>query len=221
MEKLKYTSDTLFNGHKQLLLEMVDDRLHIVYGVLFSDVESERLLSPRETKHYLKLIDDLHIESWQEADPGGKMNHIGWEVEYDDVIHQGEHVYPVNYEKMLDLLDMLVPEAHLVNHDEIQEAVITIGDEILLVNRHYQNVSYRSPSRSFTITDSDLVSHLLSCISHYENQKKSARTVLTINVTKRDGTSTVQYLEDRRVAHLRHEIAVLFQSNINKYIFKV
>lgn len=221
MEKLKYTSDTLFDGHKQLLLEMVDDRLHIVYGVLFSDVESERLLSPRETKHYLQQLDDLHIESWQEADPGGQMDHTCWEVEYDDVIHQGQHVYPVNYEKMLDLLDMLVPEAHLVNHDEIQEAVITINDEILLVNRHYQNVSYQSPSRSFSINDSDLVSHLLSCISHYENQHKSEKAVLTINVTKRDGSSTVQYLENKRVAHLRHEIAVLFQSNINKYILKV
>lgn len=220
MEKLKYTSDSLFNGRKQLLLEMVDDRLHIVYGILFSDVESERLLSPRETKHYLKLINDLHIESWQQRDPGGKMDHICWEVEYDEVLHQGQRVYPVNYEKMLDLLDMLVPEAHLVNHDEIQEAVITIGNEVLLVNRHYQNVSYESPNRSFTITDGDLVSHLLSCISHYENQKKSEKAVLTINVTRRDGISTTQYLEAKRVARLRREIAVLFQSNINKYILK-
>ena len=221
MEKLKFTSDSFFNGRKQLLLEMVDERLHIVYGTLFTDIESERLLSPKETKQYVHRIDDLHIETWPVASENDDLTHISWEVDYDDVIHHGHYVYPASYDLFLDILDTLIPEAHLIDREQIQEAIIYCGKEILFMNRHFRQIQYTSPNRQFTIIDQELVDDLLKCIAHYDDQTNDDQEKIRIDVTRRNRTTTLYQLSRRRAISLREEIGSLFQAQFNKHTFQV
>lgn len=219
MEKLKFTSDAFFNGHKQLLLEMVDDRLHIVYGNLFTDIESERLLSPKETKYYVDHINDLHIELWDETSPSDELDHISWEVEYDGTVHKGHHVHPDNYELFLDVLDQLVPEAKLVDHDEIIEAVIGFKQESLMINRHFHHVSYLSKLSQFDVTDERLVDRLMACLTRFQSDDE--QWVMAIEATRRGGQTTVYHLDRLKAAGIRKEIASLLESGFNHNAFQM
>ena len=120
METLKFKTTQFQDPDNEILLEMIGDRLHIVYGKLFDQIEVERLLSPKETRHELARLDDLHIENWQDHYEGhDQIVDTKWSVELDGHFYEGNAGYPKNWEYFLQVIHDLVPEAGLADPDEV------------------------------------------------------------------------------------------------------
>lgn len=132
METLKFKTTQFQDPDNEILLEMVGDRMHIVYGKLFDHIEVERLLSPKETRRELVRLHDLHLENWQdhyESDDQVVKN--TWSVTVDDHVYSGDGSFPKNWDYFLTTMHDLVPEAGLSDPDEILYLEIVLDEQSL------------------------------------------------------------------------------------------
>lgn len=218
MEKLKFTTTKMHN--KEILLEMVGDRLHIVYGNLFDYIDGERLLSPKETQYEISRFQNLHLSLWDHH-YGEETSGESWRLELDDDVYQGQGAYPDNYQDFISLLDELVPEAGLIDPDQIVEALIISNDESLRLNVSQQEIAYCRSSKnktSFEIHDAMLLDSLFSVIEEHNAHVylKSMITSHCVQVTIAHGESFIYDYDASALRDLMHDLTHLLTSYFNE-----
>lgn len=211
--ELKFTTTKLERQNQEILLEMVDDRLHIVYGELFDHIISERLLSPKETSQELKHLEDLQLSSWaheylDESQPGE-----AWKLTRNGEVYQGRGTYPDNYADFIAFLDRLVPEAALVDLDAVIDAFIVCDQELIRITPDHQLFSYKRRHGSklataFEIHDGELVDTILSVLNDFNADVFLASYPVSryVSITIAQGDTFVYDYNAKDFRHLMIEI---------------
>lgn len=145
---IKFTVGGFFSGYKtvEISINGGDVSYRILRNGLLS-VDKKITTAAQVPDTWLAELDALNIFDWEKNYRAGKLDVEHWELIFKDgsKVYRGQggsNIYPENWERFLDWIDVLVPELEFVNRKRIEKVTMNYLEETLTLDRNERTLTF-------------------------------------------------------------------------------